>query len=83
MQDVTMEEGCEYDTLSNPNSHLADYETTRNLQLLDACKQGKLQTVRELVERKGADPKTVTEWRYNFDGHGQKTNFSPLHFACE
>ena len=56
------------------------------VQLLDACWRGELQTTRELVERKAVDPNTV-EKRQNhtvtLGGTLFVTNgWTPLHYSC-
>ena len=61
--------------------------TRENLEveLLDACQLGKLQSVRELIEKKVVDPSKVVE-RRNRDfpncSLGSAKSCTPLHYAC-
>ena len=56
--------------------------TRQERQLLEACKRGELQTIRELVESKAVNPSDVVNrsggyWR-GWDTYG----WTPLHYAC-
>ena len=57
------------------------------VELLDACQLGKLQSVRELIEKKTVDPSKVVERRNrdfpNYaDSLGSAKSCTPLHYAC-
>ena len=56
------------------------------VELLDACQLGKLQSVRELIEKKAVDPSKVVERRNrnfpNYDSLGSAESCTPLHYAC-
>ena len=57
------------------------------VELLDACQLGKLQSIRELVEKKAVDPSKVVERRDRnfpdqYDSLGSAKSCTPLHYAC-
>ena len=57
--------------------------TSEEERLLDACEEGELPIIRELVENKAVNPSRVVEKRYYRTHAGWPTvGCTPLHYAC-
>lgn len=55
----------------------------QKLVLLEACENGELRVVIELVKTRAVDPREVADQRHDRYSHGYHVKgWTPLHYAC-